>query len=233
MDENNENVHIEGESIVTPKETDNTESNQPESDLLDSSTEAKVETPEPATQMKAPSRIKKFFQQALIYLIVIIVAFLAGFLVDHFLRYRPMAEQLEITQTELEEANQQISTLEFDKNLLIYDIDIAYHEVSRLTSKLELAEAKNQFYAILVDINNARIELFLDDADAPLSALDQTGERLEALLPLISETDPQLALSLPRRLDLIISGITRDPETARIDLELFTKDLLILELQLF
>jgi hypothetical protein len=30
-------------------------------------------------------------------------------------------------------------------------------------------------------------------------------------------------------LDLIISGLERDPETARIDLELLTKDLLALE----
>jgi hypothetical protein len=40
-------------------------------------------------------------------------------------------------------------------------------------------------------------------------------------------------LSLLRRLELITDGLERDPETASIDLELFTKDLLALETLLF
>ena len=51
--------------------------------------------------------------------------------------------------------------------------------------------------------------------------------------PTIETVDAELALSMPRRLELIIAGLERDPETAAIDLELFTKDLLALEPLLF
>jgi hypothetical protein len=59
--------------------------------------------------------------------------------------------------------------------------------------------------------------------------LKDTQKKLETLQPFINAVDPELALSLPRRMELIIAGIERDPETSRIDLELFTKDLLELE----
>jgi hypothetical protein len=56
---------------------------------------------------------------------------------------------------------------------------------------------------------------------------------LDALGPVIEKVDEELALSMSRRLELIIAGLERDPETAAIDLELFTKDLLALEPLLF
>ena len=72
----------------------------------------------------------------------------------------------------------------------------------------------------------------MEESKLALAALENTREILEELQPVIEAADPELALSLPRRLDLIISGIPRDPETALIDLALLTKDLLALEPQL-
>lgn len=191
------------------------------------------ESSETKTEKEPPSKVKKFFKQLLTYLIIILIAFGAGFLLDHFLRYRPLAEELNTVQVALEEANEQISTLEDDKDRLLFDLNYAYDEVAELMYKLELAEAHIQYYKILVDINNARIELFMEDPEAAIGALSLTKDRLDELLPVIADFDPEIAVSLPNRLELIIAGINRDPEIAMIDLELFTKDLLILELQMF
>jgi len=184
-------------------------------------------------EKEPPGKLKKFFQKALIWLIVIVVAFAAGFLLDHFLRYRPLSEKYVAVQSELEQAEADVNELQLEKNSLLFDIGVAYDDNSTLQKELDETNARLKFYQVLVDVNKARIELFLEDTDAAQTALTDTKERLEELLPVITEIDPELALSLPRRLDLIISGLERDPEAGKIDLELFTKDLLILELDLF
>jgi hypothetical protein len=53
------------------------------------------------------------------------------------------------------------------------------------------------------------------------------------LVPRIANFDASLAQSMPQRLNLIFSGLGRDPETAKIDLDLFSKDLLKIEAALF
>jgi hypothetical protein len=85
----------------------------------------------------------------------------------------------------------------------------------------------------LVDVSNARIALFLDDVEGAKAALTNTPQRLENLRPSITEYDTSLAQSMPQRLNLIVSGLERDVETAKIDLELFTKDLLEVEAAIF
>jgi len=184
-------------------------------------------------EKEPPGKLKKFFQKAFIWLIVIVVAFAAGFLLDHFLRYRPLSEKYVAVQSDLEQAKADVNELQMEKNRLLFDIGVAYDDNSTLQKELDETNARLKFYQVLVDVNKARIELFLEDTDAAQAALTDTKERLEELLPVITEIDPELALSLPRRLDLIISGLERDPEAGKIDLELFTKDLLILELDLF
>ena len=86
---------------------------------------------------------------------------------------------------------------------------------------------------MLVDVSNARVALFLENVEEAQTYLVKTQQRLDDLLPRITESDPALAQDLPQRLNLIISGLDRDPETAKIDLELITKDLLNIEEALF
>jgi hypothetical protein len=86
---------------------------------------------------------------------------------------------------------------------------------------------------VLVDVSNARVALFLENVTEAKTYLVKTQQRLEDLLPSIAEYDPALAQDMPQRLNLIISGLDRDTETAKIDLELITKDLLDIEKAVF
>jgi len=176
-----------------------------------------------------PSPMKKFFRKALIWLIVIIIAFVGGFLLDHFLRYKPLSDDLQQAQSDLEDVKQDISDLQGQITQLQPKIEAANARIATLEDDLEIANARLQFYQVLVDVNNARIALFLENIEEAQTALVNTTEHLEELKPVIEEDNPELAMSLPRRLELIIDGLERDPETASIDLELFTKDLLLLE----
>jgi len=102
-----------------------------------------------------------------------------------------------------------------------------------MQAELDTATAHLELLQVLVDVSNARLALFLNDVEGAKAALVDTPQRLDNLLPRIAEFDADLAQSTPQRLSLIVSGMNRDIETAKIDLELFTKDLLEIEGALF
>jgi len=201
----------------------------------------RLEKPEPEPKFLPPetpekahlSPVKNFFRKALIWLLVIIIAFVGGFLLDHFLRYKPLSDELRQAQSELDGVKQDISELQGQIEQIQPKMEAANARITTLEDDLEIANARMQFYQVLVDVNNARIALFLENIEEAQTALIDTRKRLEELEPVIEESNPELAMSLPRRLELIIDGLERDPETASIDLELFTKDLLLLEPLLF
>jgi hypothetical protein len=186
-------------------------------------------TPRAKVEKGPPSRFVRLLRKILIGLGIVIIIFLAGFLTDHFVRYQPLSDTLDETRAELEQANQTISDLEAQKAQLTNANRTANNEIFALEAELASVKANALYYQVLVDVNTARIALFLEDIEGAQAALADTQENLEALLPSIIEVDPELGLSLPRRLELITSGLARDPETGLIDLELFTKDLLELE----
>lgn len=186
-------------------------------------------TPEDIAEKKPPTRFQLFLRKALIGLVIVALIFLAGFLTDHFVRYQPMADTLKTTQAELEDANQAVSELKAEIERMTRINQAAQDEIDSLEAELIAVRANALFYQVLVDVNAARIALFLEDIEGAQAGLAETQNTLEALLPAIDAVDPDLALSLPRRLELIVSGLARDPETGLIDLELFTKDLLALE----
>ena len=184
-------------------------------------------------EKQEPGKTQKFFQKALIWLIVVVIAFGAGFLLDHFLRYLPLKQDLNQARAEMQELYQDLDELNAQIEELRPRLEAANAEISSLKDDLEMANARSQLYRVLASVNNARLNLFQEDFDAAQIDLAQTEEYLEELAPVIEDVDPELALSLLRRLELITDGIERDPETASIDLELFTKDLLALEPLLF
>jgi cell division protein FtsB len=206
MDEKNENIQPES---------------QPEPEISDS-VDVEKQDQESSPEKQPPSRFVIFLRKAVIGLLIVAAIFFAGFLTDHFVRYSPVSKELEQTSAEL-------SVLEDENDRLTSANKTANDKIVTLEAELAAATAKMKFYQVLVDVNTARIDLFMEDIESAQAALVDTQANLEDLLPFIEEVDSELALSLPRRLDLIISGLERDPETGLIDLELFTKDLLALE----
>ena len=201
---------------------------QPEPVTSDSA-EVKKQDQDKTSEKQPPSKFVRFLRKGLIGLLIVAAIFLAGFLTDHFVRYVPLSEELERTTAELEQANLKLDDLEQENDRLTSANQDAENDIVALEEELIAARANMKFYKVLVDVNTARIELFLENIEGAQAALADTQDTLEDLQPFIEEVDVDLALSLPRRLELIISGLARDPETGLIDLELFTKDLLELK----
>ena len=218
------NEAIQPEAQPEPEMPESIEAEKQEQEPLEPK-----QTPEASPEKQPPSKFMRILRKALIGLAIVAVIFLAGALTDHFVRYSPLSKELDQTQAELEQANQDLSELAEENERLTGANQDAEEEIAALEDDLAAAQANLTFYQVLVDVNTARIALFLEDVESAQASLGDTQDNLEDLLPFINDVDAELALSLPRRLDLIISGIARDPETGMIDLELFTKDLLELE----
>jgi chromosome segregation ATPase len=153
---------------------------------------------------------------------VIAVAFLAGVGTYHFTRYAPLDKSLGEAQTDLEEANSELSILRSDNQK-------SDTTISTLQEELDKANAHVDILQLLADANEARLALIAKDIEGAKTALENSAETLESILPLIAEVDANLAQSMSQRLGLIISELERDSASAQVDLELLTKDLLTAE----
>jgi hypothetical protein len=201
--------------------------------------------PEPVAISDTPEkprlgRLRRLIRIVLIWLVVLSIGFLAGLETDQYLRYKPLSKAIGETQTALDQANQQISNMQaeidkltaanVDANVKITSLE---GENKTLQDKFKTSDAHLKLLQILVDVSNARLALFLNDVEGAKAALTNTPQRLDNLLPFISTFDANLAKSMPQRLNLIVSGLDRDTETVKIDLELFSKDLLEIEAAMF
>ena len=210
-----------------------------EQELTTAAEEPLVEVPQPETpaepvspvveEKPSPSRVKSFFNKMIIWLAVVIIAFLAGMVTDHFWRYETLNETLLQTQTELAEVQEEIKQVQALKDAITF----LEEEKEQLADDLATSQDHLGMLQVLVDTNSARLALFFDDVPGAQKALADTANRLEVLKERIAEYDEKMATSMPQRLSLIISGLDGDIETATIDLELFTKNLIEVESALF
>lgn len=186
-------------------------------------------------------RLQRLLRRMSIWLAIVVVVFFAGGVTDHYLRYKPLSDSFVEIRTTLDQANQDIGHLQGEVNSLEASLKAANSRVEALENENkmlqdELASAKTHLNLLQMrtDINNARLALFEEHIEGAKTALADAPQRLDELLPRIDAISPNLAESLPQRLNLILSGLERDNlENVKIDLELFMKDLLEIEAALF
>jgi multidrug efflux pump subunit AcrA (membrane-fusion protein) len=194
----------------------------------------------PKGEIQQPVRPQRFFRKVLIWLVIAVIIFSGGMAADHFLRYKPLSEASAATQAELDQARQDLDNIQADVDRLNRSNQAAGDAIAALETEkkalldeLDLTATHLELFQVLVDVSNARVALFLENVPEAKTNLLKTQQRLENLLPRITEYDPTLAQDIPQRLNLIISGLDRDVETVKIDLELITKDLLNIEETVF
>jgi uncharacterized protein (DUF3084 family) len=216
-------------------ETNDMQAKAPESTPVQPEPTSKPDpTPAPVKPAKPQlGRFRRIWRTALIWLAVVAVAFLAGVLTFNFMRYKPLNETLTQTQGELMQANQNISELEAKLSAANNKVSALESDNQAIQSELDTANTHLELLQVLVDVSNARLALADGDVPAAKTALQNTSQRLESLAPRIAVVDTNLAESMPQRLTLILSGLGSDVETAKVDLELLTGNLLDAETALF
>ena len=229
----------DNKSDIKPEKEDETPSPTPapekESGNIPPTSETSAVAPKPVAEFpgKETSRAGQFFRTLLIWLGVILLAFLAGVLTYHFARYRP-------TATSLTKANQTVSELQTQNDDLSSQLKVANDKNSSLDSKnrslqddLDAANTHIELLQALAEINAAHIALANQDVAGAKVALADPPNRLEILKPAISSVDAALAENILQRLELINSSMGTDSESAQADLGLLAKNLLNVETLLF
>ena len=195
-------------------------------------------SPKPATlQQPQTDRAQRVLHRTSVWLGIVAIVFFAGAVADHTLRYRPLSASLSETRTALDRAQQDVADLqaEIDRlNTTLRQSDSRVASLERdneaLREQLANSETRLILMQVLADVNNARLALSQEDVEGAQTALQDTPQRLEELIPQIEAISPNLAGSLPQRLTLILSGLERENlETVNIDMELFIQDLLDIE----
>ena len=164
-------------------------------------------------------RFQRLLRTSLIALGVILVVFLAGFLTDHFARYRP-------AEVALNQAQQSVSDL-------TAQLETANDRIAMLEPDLESATWHVELLGTLVELKTAHFELKNGNLAATKVALSGTAARLEDLKPLVETVDATLAGNMLTRLEMILNGMDNDPTSALVDLELLFTNLQSVETLLF
>ncbi len=165
--------------------------------------------------VKKPSRFQAALRRFLIWFAVVAVFFLGGFLTYYFVFYRPVAAELKTAQAEVSSLQSQLDS------------------ANSQLADMEDGRSHRDLLLVLVDVYDARVALTEDNVVAAKSALADTSEILDDVYDQIDAFDSSLAATLQPRLDLIISNLDRDPETAIADCDQLIEDLLEVEAALY
>lgn len=195
---------------------------QSEEDDLASSPDPLEDILQEAEQKKEPTKFQKFLRKALIWLGVAIVLFAAGFITFYFTLYQPKVDALDQTQTQLIQVQNELDSLQAQ-------LDDTTAQMNALAD----ADAHQALLSVMVDVYAARLALTEEDTVSAKSALLNTEDTLSEITDQIASFDSGLAETLPQRLNIIITNIDRDPETAISDCDQMLKDLLQVETALF
>jgi flagellin-specific chaperone FliS len=195
-----------------------------------------VEQEESLPEKKGLSRGRKLWRRVLIWLVVIAVAFAAGFFLDAQLRLEPARAEIDSRGTE-------IDSLEGDIDSLGDEIDSLEAEIERLGAleekNIELSSEIDQLNIHLV-LLSARVgvsdaSLAIEQGrmvDAKL-ALNKLGSTLDFLKSLLNADQAAVVENMIQRYQLVMLELENEGATVQTDLELLTTRLQTLENTLF
>ena len=194
----------------------------PQPDTTYQATEAEEQEPE-------PKKRRNIFRRILIWLVVIALAFAAGFYVDSYLRYQPQRELTAERTAELEEARTEINRLEdeIDRLSVFEEINQQLEEENvRLETHLTVLSTR-------VAVANATLAVAQDNISEARLALDKVGTNLEKLESMLNAEQVEVVQNMQQRHELIVEEVEVDTFTALSDLEVLASKLLSLENTLF
>jgi len=184
---------------------------------------------ETQVEQKKPSKARLIFRRILVWLVVIAIAFAAGFFVDSVLRYQPEQVKVERLTTELEDARIEITALEAEISRL------SEFEEKNLTLEENITKATIHLTLLSARAAVADASLALEQdrtADVKL-ALDKVGSTLESLKSLVTEDQAEVVDTMIKRQNLIVIELNDDGFSAQSDLVVLAGKLNSLENTLF
>jgi DNA repair exonuclease SbcCD ATPase subunit len=206
-------------------------------------------TPEPAPK-KRPSwfrrtgytlfspetRTGRIMRPVLIYFGMLVVGFALGALVVYLWMYQPVVAQWTTARSALQNTQGELEQTQIDLEQNRQELNDSQSEVQTLQDaneileqRLATAETRIRLLRVMYQAKTAQSALQNREPTPARRALQEARTELDAAMPSIGSEGDEVAQSLTLRLDLAINGLTRDPTTARADLEILINNLILLE----
>lgn len=187
------------------------------------------EVPEGIREKREPSKLARFFRKALIWLVVIAVAFGGGIITFHFLRFQPLQETVKQQRGALQEAEEEISSLESEVERLA-----TFEERNQeLVDEIEDVRLHINILSARASVSKALLALSEENIAEAKLALDKVGGILADLEGMLNEDQVEVVENMQQRHGLIMEELEEDTFSARSDLEVLSSKLESLENTLF
>jgi len=151
--------------------------------------------------------------------------FALGVLAAYLGLYQPMLGRAEA-------AEQYSSSLNAELLSTSAELEALKPQVQKLNDDLQRARDQLSLHKVLRSVAEAQLALATRDQASARVAVEKIGSDLSTLLPLVQSKAPGLADLLKSRLDLVKTELSRDPVTARMDLEKLYSSLIELQTSL-
>lgn len=138
--------------------------------------------------------------------------FALGVLAVYLGLYQPMQKQAETLEMRSDALSAELSRTRSE-------LDTLKPQVQKLTGDLELANNRITLHKTIRSVLEAQLAVETKDGPRSMVAVEKISSDMKTLIPLVQAKDPTLATLLQSRLDLIKTELSRDPTTARMDLE--------------
>jgi flagellin-specific chaperone FliS len=186
-------------------------------------------TEDTSQEKKGLSRARKIWRRTLIWLVVVAIAFAAGFFLDSTLRYQPEQEMTALLRANLDATRAEIDSLKEE----IVSLGKFEEENKTLTKKMDDLNIHLVILGLRAGVADASLAVEQGrQADAKL-ALSKVGSSLDSLYELLDEDQGEVVDSMIQRYQLVMIELENDGATVLTDLELISSKLLTLENTLF
>jgi hypothetical protein len=192
----------------------------------------------------APARRPGFFKRALNFLfnpetrfgrtmravtrtLAMVVGFFAlGFLVAYLVLYTPTDRSLTAARSEVQSLQTQLTSVQSS-------FETTRNDLLQAQKRTGIQQTRIQVLSVLDLAQTARLALSTKVAgDTAQKSVRTASTQLEQALPAIKNVDPDAAVALKTRLELILNEVASDPKTAIADLNIFIEGLQLLDQKL-
>ncbi len=186
--------------------------------------------PEPEPQKSEPGRLSRWGSGVLRWAAGLGVVFALGVALIWFLRVRPQTQELRLLGQNLQETQQQLTSVQAEADNLRPLKD----ENANLKDQLAQSERHLALLSVLVDVTASQLGLAEDDPLAAQAALKNTDKKLASIQ---TGVDPGPAKTVQSMRDRLASAVNElnanDLFAAKRDLEVIANTLVDLESTLF
>lgn len=193
---------------------------------------APPQEPLPSKPPKEESRTRRFFVRAFRWLLGFLIVFGLGMIFAIQLFYNPLQDNLHAKVTELNQAQQDITSLQGQISSLenrIAGLEALETKNQELQQAVNIARLHTLILSAQADVAMARLALVEEDITRARLQLNNTSETLDEIEKLVTSDQQQWVQDMRDRLDLALSEMDETTYAAILDLEVLATRLLELE----